>query len=124
MTSEEILALESARYAAQLARDGQWFVDNAEPTMLYGHSNGAVEDRDSLVETINTGRIAYRSVTRHSEDVAVYDGCALISARVTLEITVGGSLDKTIDGRALVAWVRGADGRWRFAAWQSTPMPA
>ncbi len=23
---------------------------------------------------------------------------------------------------ALVVWVRGADGRWRFAAWQSTPV--
>lgn len=123
MSIEEILALEGARYAAQLARNGQWFVENAEPTMLYAHSNGALEDRDSFMETVATGRIAYRSVTRHAEDVHIYgDHTALISTRVTLEITVGGSLDKTIEGRALVVWVRGADGRWRFAAWQSTPV--
>ena len=59
---------------------------------------------------------------RSNETVVVYDGAAVVSARVELQITAGG-VDRTVNAQATVTWVRQGDG-WRFAAWQSTPVPA
>ena len=118
----EIRALEDRRYAATVAGDldelGLLFAD----TLSYTHSNGSVDTKVSYLESLSSGRLRYRSIDRLDETITVYEQAAVVSTRVRLHITAGGA-DRTIDARATITWVR-HDGRWRFAAWQSTPVPS
>jgi uncharacterized protein (TIGR02246 family) len=118
----EIRALEDRRYAATVAGDldelGRLFAD----TVSYTHSNGSVDTKASYLESLSSGRLRYRSIDRLDEAITVYEQAAIVSTRVRLHITVGGT-DRTVDARATITWVRHG-GQWLFAAWQSTPVPA
>ena len=116
----EILALEERRCAALIAKDFATLDELFADEVLYTHSSGSRDSRASYLESLRSNALTYRSITRSDTEFAVYDGAAIIATGVTLEITSNGA-DKTINGRATITWVRD-DGRWRFAAWQSTPV--
>ena len=116
----EILALEERRCAALIAKDFATLDELFADEVLYTHSSGSRDSRASYLESMRSNALTYRSITRSDTELAVYDGAAIIATGVTLEITSNGA-DKTINGRATITWVRDG-GRWRFAAWQSTPV--
>jgi ketosteroid isomerase-like protein len=118
----EIRALEDRRYAATTAGDLATLEELFADTLVYTHSSGAIDTKASYLDSLRSGRLRYRVMDRLQEDITVYDGAAVVSSRVRLEITVGG-VDRTINGQATITWVRQGD-TWRFAAWQSTPVPA
>ena len=86
------------------------------------HSNGVVDTKQSFIDSLTSGRLKYRAVNRLAQDVVLYAGAAVVSSQVQLEITAGGA-DRTISARATITWVD-TPGGWKFAAWQSTPLPA
>ena len=116
----EILALEERRCAALIAKDFATLDELFADEVLYTHSSGSRDSRASYLESMRSNALTYRSITRSDTELAVYDGAAIIATGVTLEITSNGA-DKTINARATITWVRDGD-RWRFAAWQSTPV--
>ena len=118
----EILALETQRCAALVARDFDTLDELFTDDVKYTHSSGSTDTKASYLESLRSGALVYRSIERADTEVAVYDGAAVIATGVTLEITSAGT-DRTIRGRATLTWVRDG-GRWRFAAWQSTPVAA
>jgi uncharacterized Zn finger protein (UPF0148 family) len=118
----EIRALEDRRYAATVAGDLDELDRLFADTLSYTHSSGSVDTKASYLDSLRSGRLRYRHIERLEENITVYEHAAIVSTRVRLDITAGGA-DRTINGQATITWVH-HDGRWQFAAWQSTPVPA
>ena len=121
VTAAEILAFEDRRYDAMVAADAAALDELLADSLLYTHSNGAVDTKASFIDALTSGRLKYRAVRRLEADVKTYEHAAIVGAHVNLDVTVGGT-DRTINVRATITWVQTASG-WKFAAWQSTPLP-
>jgi Domain of unknown function (DUF4440) len=121
-TIDTVKALEERRYAAMVAADGDTMNELFADALCYTHSHGGMDTKAEYIGNLTSGRAAYRSVHRMSENYVEYDNAVIISSRVQLEVTAGG-IDRTIHAQATITWVR-SGGRWQFAAWQSTPVAA
>ncbi|HEY4069705.1 MAG TPA: nuclear transport factor 2 family protein, partial [Burkholderiaceae bacterium] len=74
------------------------------------------------LERVASGFYRYLSFSRGPLTITVIGSTALINSALTSEVTVDG-VAKTLRNDVLVVWVHEGD-RWRFAAYQPTPIPA
>jgi ketosteroid isomerase-like protein len=118
----EIRAMEDRRYAAMLAADVAALDELLCDDLRYTHSNASVDTKASICELLSSGKLRYRAARPVIDNVDVYGDAAIVTGSMELDVTVG-KADRTVKGRFTNVWVRDAD-RWRFAAWQSTPLPA
>jgi ketosteroid isomerase-like protein len=123
ITAADVLALDNRRVAATLAGDTAALAELFADNLLYSHSNGSIDTKESFITKLDSGEMKYRGITRHDHQIAVYPHAAIISCRVTLEVTMAGT-ERTVNARATLTWVEQANGTWQFAAWQSCPVPA
>ena len=121
-TEQEILALEDRRYAAMTADDMAALAALTHDDLVYTHSNAVVDTKSSWIDSMKTGRVRYRKVTPSDRRVRLYGDTALVTGRAAVDVEVGGEA-KNLKLAYLVAWTRTPQG-WKFAAWQSTPVPA
>ena len=117
-----IRALEDRRYAAMIAGDAAALEDLLADDLRYTHSNAVVDTKASLMGLLATGKLTYRAARPVIDDVFIYGAAALVVGSVELDVTAGGA-DRTVRVRYTNLGVN-TEGRWRFAAWQSTPQPA
>jgi uncharacterized protein (TIGR02246 family) len=118
----EIRALEDRRYAAMIDKDLAALDELFADELSYTHSNALVDTKTSYLEAIEKRVFDYRDATRVEEDIVVFGDAARVTGHVQIHV-VSGPRDLHLNARFTVLYVR-QDGRWRFAAWQSTPIPA
>ena len=107
-----------AMQSGNRAQLGRVFSDE----LRYAHSNGIVDSKDSLIETLSTGKtkyLAYDYEERHFSFPA--PGVALMSGRAHIKAEAGGTLMDNVLS-FLAVW-REEQGQWRFLAWQSCRLP-
>ncbi len=121
-TTAEIRAMEDRRYAAMIAADDAALDELFAEDLRYTHSNAVVDSKSSMRGLLSTGKLRYRAARPVVDNVDVYGDAAIVTGSVELDVTAGGA-DRTVKGRYTNVWVR-AGGAWRFAAWQSTSLPA
>ena len=121
-TAAEIRALEDRRYTAMIDKDVAALDELLAEELSYTHSNALVDTKASYLDAIEKRVFDYRDSTRLEEDIVVFGDAARITGHVQIHV-VAGSRDLHLNARFTVLYVR-QDGRWRFAAWQSTPIPA
>ncbi|MEZ5264210.1 MAG: nuclear transport factor 2 family protein [Acidimicrobiales bacterium] len=117
----EIRAMEDRRYAAMIAADVAALDELLCDDLQYTHSNAVVDTKQSLCGLLSSGKLAYRR-RPVIDTVRVFGDSAILTGSMELDVSVGGA-ERTVKGRFTDVWVRDG-GRWRFAAWQSTPLPA
>lgn len=122
ITENEALKAEDARYAAQIGNDfaatAQLFADD----LVYVHSSGTVDHKDSYIERLRSNALRYRAVRRSDVKVRIY-GCVAI-------ITGAGNFDVTVNGKESAfsllfrsTWAK-ADSGAQFVSRESTLTPA
>jgi ketosteroid isomerase-like protein len=121
-TAAEVRVMEERRYAAMIAADTAALDALLCDDLRYTHSNCVVDTKASLLDLLGSGKLAYRAARPVIDDVLVHGDTAVLTGSMELDVTVGGA-DRTVKGRFTDVWVRDG-GAWRFAAWQSTPLPA
>ena len=91
--------------------------------LRYAHSNGIVDTKASLIDTLLQGRTKYlsydyeeRKFSFPAPEIALMSGRAHIKAA-----TASGEMDSVLS--YLSVW-RLEKGQWRFLAWQSCRLPA
>jgi ketosteroid isomerase-like protein len=119
---QEILALESKRFAAMCTDDFVALDKLVHPELVYTHSNAVVDGKASWIESMRSGKVRYKSVAPSDQKVRVYGDTAFITAGATIEARVGGQ-QRTMRLRYTCGWTRTAQG-WQFVAWQATLIPA
>ena len=114
-------AADDARVTATLAADRDHLSALFSDDLRYAHSTGAVDTKQSLIETLASGRTQYLSIVydERSFDLTA-PGLALMTGRARIKAkTTDGIVDSLISFLAI--W-REEQGHWRFRAWQSNKL--
>jgi hypothetical protein len=114
---------DNARVGAMLHPDTAALGAAFSDELRYAHSNGIVDTKASLMDTLLQGRTKYltydyeeRKFTFPAPEIALMSGRARIKA-----VTASGEMDSVLS--YLSVW-RLEKGQWRFLAWQSCRLPA
>jgi ketosteroid isomerase-like protein len=122
ITENEALKAEDARYAAQTSNDfaamAQLFADD----LVYVHSSGTVDSKDSYIERQRSNALRYRAMRRSDVKVRVYGCVAIITGAGNFDVTVNGK-DSSVSLLFHSIWAK-TDSGVRFVSWESTPAPA
>jgi ketosteroid isomerase-like protein len=125
MTTADIDRLEDERYAAMLTKDVAALERLLHPDLVYMHSSGASDSKDSYVKAIGDRTFDYKQIDRSEQVVKVAGPVALVFSRLKMRLTAHGA-PRNVDSRALAVWVQdGGDaaGAWRLIALQSGMVP-
>jgi ketosteroid isomerase-like protein len=117
----QIEAAEDARFAAVRAADTSALAGLLHDQLVYMHSSGIADTKQSYIAGLSDGTWIYRAVDRSEQRIEVRDGVALVFNRLHLDLIVKG-VPKDIDARALSVWVR-ETGRWQLIAVHSGAVP-
>ena len=118
--AEEVWALDAKRRAAVLAGDLDTLEELCADGLTYAHTDGTVDTKTSYLEMLRTG-VRYTTMDLHDVSIARYDGTVVIAGVVQIAVD---SPRGPIGFRARFTdvWAK-QDGRWRFAAWQTSRIP-
>jgi uncharacterized protein (TIGR02246 family) len=119
-----VLALESARQAAMLARDTAALKDLLAQQVLYVHSSGLVEGLAPYLESIASGNVIYEGIQLKVDEARRLCNDAILLVGKTQMQTIQYGTAKALHNIFMMVWARAEDGVWRMASWQSTPIPA
>ena len=119
----EIRSLENKRCQAMIAKDVVALDSMLADSLVYTHSSAATDNKAQYIEAVRTSVFDYKKIERFDEVTQVYgDHTAVNSGRAEIDVIARGTAKK-LNVRFLNVWIKTSQG-WRFAAWQSTPIPA
>ena len=117
-----ITAADDARVAAMLAPTREKLAAVLSPDLRYAHSNGQVDTKAALIDSLTDGSARYSKYTYLERKFSFpAPGIALMTGRFDVKAVVkGNAAESTIS--FLAAW-RLEQGEWKFLAWQSCKIP-
>ena len=93
------------------------------PTLTYTHSSGAIDKKEPFLESLRSGRVAYKALKHRdletrfpTPDVAILTGVSDIL------VAIAGK-DTDVPVRFTIVYVR-KNGEWLMESWHSTRRPA
>lgn len=118
-----VTAADAARQRAFVAADRAELAAILSDELRYAHSNGKVDTKAMLMETLLDGRSDYESFDYEERNFTpAGPGVVLMSGRVIVGLRNADGPQR-IDLNFLAVW-RQEGGAWRFLAWQSCRNPA
>lgn len=121
ITVEDALQAEEARYQAQMSGDGAAMGKLFGDDLVYIHSSTVQDTKASFIESITSGNVRYRSMSRGEPRVRTYGCVAIVSGEAKFEVTVKGE-DRTLNLLYHAVWARRGAGV-QFVSWQATRLP-
>ena len=121
MTKDELRKLEDRRYRAMCEADAATLDALLADTLVYTHSYGGADSKESYLAGVRAKKWVYRKVERPKEDIQIHGDCAIVTGQVRIELLADGQ-PKTLKSAFTNVWIKGAKG-WQMVAWQSTPLP-
>jgi hypothetical protein len=115
-------ALESERIRRMIGRDCEGLARVLCDSLMYGHSNGIVDDKASLLRSIADNLVQYvRIESRLDHIVWISPRAAAISGWLTTDVILK-QQSKSVSGRYLAIWVQ-AQEHWQLQALQGSNAP-
>jgi ketosteroid isomerase-like protein len=115
---QEILAADARRFVAMVQGDLAALEGLLTEDLTYTHSNGQVETRGELLESLRSGRLRYLAAEPSESAVRLQGDTAIVTGRADLRVSAQGR-ELTLPVRFTEVWVK-SGGVWKLAAWQST----
>ena len=118
---EALRAAEIKRFEANVNADAKVLGQLLDDGLEYVHSNGELDNKQSFIESLTTGRRDYAKTVADIETIRILGDVAIIrgKARVTV-IDAGTSRDLHIGYTDVWLW---KDGRWQMTSWRSARLP-
>ncbi len=118
---DEIVRAEKDWAAALLNDDFDLLGKRLDASMIYAHSSGMSEDRETYLARVSSGRQSYSTVEHEKTTVFVHGDAAVAYSRVRL---AGKNPNGAFDNRLMMmhTWVK-KGGQWRLAAHHATRLP-
>ena len=114
-----VLQLEKDRFKAMINKDSLFLVRALADDLLYFHSDGAQDSKETLIRNIMDGNLEYFSIELQQADIRTHSMTAWIHGAAKIKVRSGKDaavVELTI--RYLDIYKR-EDGEWRLVAWQS-----
>lgn len=112
---------DAARVAALLAKDTTALDDLLDDELVYVHSTGVADTKETYLEGLMTGIWDYHMLSLRDHRYVLHPGTVLVFCRMAIEITVRGTF-KSFESNALLVWIHRPSG-WKLAAVQSSSIP-
>ena len=117
-----VRAAEDERLDAMKAGDAARLDAILSDDLRYAHSNGQIDDKESLIKSLTNRSMVYESFDyREINFRAASPGIVLMTGRVVIHAS-SARQKAVLDLNFLAVW-REENGRWRFLAWQSSRNP-
>jgi len=117
-----IRQLEEARRTAMLAGDAVALGDLLDEGLVYIHSTGARDNRDSYLDKFTSGAMHYEAVTLAVSEIQTRERLALVCGAIKASVhTANGTIEVASQYEAL--WMK-MNGRWRLSVMQGFPSQA
>lgn len=117
----EVIGADAERYRAMVNRDVPTLSRYLGDDLIYTHSSAVVDNKESYVASIASGKVVYRQTDRHDLRVMPYDCTAVVTGRGVFQVTLDGK-DVTVDLRFTNVWHK-RPGGWEMVAWEATRIP-
>jgi hypothetical protein len=118
ITEAEALQAEEARYAAQLGNDFAAMERLFGDDLVYVHSSTTLDTKASFIDSMRSGAVKYRKMTRGEVKVRTYGAVAILTGTGTFEVTARGQ-ELNLNLLFTAVWVKRAAGP-QFVSWQAT----
>ncbi|WP_246169173.1 nuclear transport factor 2 family protein [Rudanella paleaurantiibacter] len=113
-----VLAAEKARFDAQVAKDYDALGKLLTDDLVYTHSNGNVDGKESFIQSIKDGKSSYNTIDVKEQKVRVYGNTAIINGRCDIKMNAPDGKLTDLRLRYTDVYVK-RNGRWQMATWQS-----
>jgi ketosteroid isomerase-like protein len=118
-----VLAAMDAWKQAMIKKDRAAFDKVLHPDLVYGHSNGNLEDKAVAIKQVVDGAATWEEITFTDTKVRVRGTTAMVTGKVQYREREAGKLE-VVNLAVLSVWVKGAPG-WQMIARQATrPTPS
>ncbi|WP_068090840.1 nuclear transport factor 2 family protein [Novosphingobium rosa] len=118
-----LIALEDARFKAQVDQDLPALTKAIAPGAIYIHANGVIQTGGQYLHDVQTGASRYRAIEASERSTEILGNTAITHALVKLHVGADAVADKTIVARTTGVYVK-TGGRWLVKSWQSTVVPS
>ena len=122
LTTSFVLALEERRRQALLAGDLPALQGVLADDLVYVHSTGVCDRRDSYLAKLSGGSLRYLELHFSEQQVQLLPQAAVVSGRMSAVVSKDGQR-KNVASLFMTVWACDADGHWRLHAHQGTPIP-
>jgi ketosteroid isomerase-like protein len=117
-----VLQLEKDRFKAMINHDSAFLSNCLAEDLVYVHSNGMQDTKESLMNKIMSGALQYTSVDVQQADIRTFKETAWIHGAAKIKVRNGkDSPEIELSIRYLDIYKR-EDGEWRLVAWQSAKL--
>jgi ketosteroid isomerase-like protein len=119
---EDVRALEQARISAMLKGDHQSIAQYLDQDLIYVHSTGLVDGRDSYLASLRDGKYVYETIEvieeRHVQGADFVVLVQVLSVVIRVAGADAAPLPRQVAASSL--WRR-SQGQWKLAVMQATP---
>jgi hypothetical protein len=117
-----LAAAEEARRQAMLGADTRALATMCAETLVYVHSSGVIDSRESYLQKLDGGALRYETLEFVAPRFRVIGTTGLVHASMRATVLRGGGRH-VVASSTLAVWTFG-DGRWTLQAVQASPLSA
>ena len=121
-TRQKVLTIEKQRFAAMITKDTLFLQQVLADNLIYSHSSGEVDTKESLIKAIVNGDLIYKKMDLQDIESRVYKNTVILNGRMYI------SLGNNRDDKVLELKIKYLDvyrklGKaWKLVAWQSAKL--
>jgi hypothetical protein len=118
---KEIEALERQRFEAQVKKDIPTLEKIFAADLIYTHSSGKVDNKESYITSIKEGKSVYEKIEVENIGIRVYNKqqTALVNGQVFINMPAPNNATTVLHLRYSVTYIKDKKLGWQLANWQS-----
>ena len=121
---QDVRAAEAAWTRALLSADLPALDSLYDDDLVYVHSSGAIDSKQTLLESIRSGALRFKTMTQRNVHVRSYGGVGVVNALYDLVLELRRGTVTPMSIQYLTVYVKDGSGRWRIVTQQTTRLPA
>ncbi len=121
---QDVRAAEAAWTRALLAADLPALDSLYADDLVYVHSSGAIDSKQTLLDSIRSGTLRFKTMTLHDVRVRSYGGVGVVNALYDLVLELRRGTVTPMSIQYLTVYVKDGSGHWRIVTQQTTRLPA
>ena len=86
--------------------------------LLWIHASGVIDSKRTLLTSIDSGRLDYRSIEPSNERVRLYENIGLITGSIVLDVAID-HVARNVRNLFTSVWQHTSSG-WRLVNWQTS----
>ncbi|WP_077919229.1 nuclear transport factor 2 family protein [Spirosoma sp. 209] len=116
-TEKAVLDAEKRRFDAQVSKDYSALNQLLADDLVYTHSNGNTDGKESYIQSIRDGKSNYAAIDPQEQKVRVYGNTAIINGVCLIKMN-NNNTPTDLKLRYTDMYVK-KGGQWQMVAWQS-----